>query len=283
MKRFEIGLAVCVAVSLAGLTACENISSLSLDPLNANGRTGSAPVVSYDAVMHIAAASRSSGDFSNAVNLYRHAATMEPQKPEPLVALGGTLLDMGQVDEAIVNYNAALKFNAQDPDALRGLAQAYLKSGRPELADAALAIAYQSTPNDPKLLLLMGIAADYAGQQEEAQARYQTALTLAPGDRVLSLDLALSFALSAKFDQSIALLKPIAARTGSSAAERETLALIYGLKGDQAAARKLAAIDLDAAAVDHNLAFYESLRRLPPRERARAILSASPVGRSQPL
>ena len=281
MKRSEIALAVCVAANLAGLTACENITSLSLDPLTTNGRTGSAPVVSYDAVMHIAAASRSSGDLNNAVNLYRHAATMAPENPEPLVALGGTLLEMGQVDEAIVNYNAALKLNAQHPDALRGLAQAYLKTGRPELADAPLAVAYQSAPNDPQLLLLMGVAADYAGQQEEAQACYQTGLTFAPGDRVLSLDLALSLALSGKFDQSIALLKPIATKPDSSAAERETLALIYGLKGDRAAARKLAAIDLDAASVDHNLATYESLRQLTPRERARAVLSASPVGRPQ--
>lgn len=281
MKRFEIALAMCVAANLVGLTACENISSLSLDPLNLNGRTGSAPVVSPDAVMRIAAASRSSGDFNNAVSLYRHAATMAPENPEPLVALGGTLLDMGQIDEAILNYNAALKLNPQHPEALRGLAQAYLRSGRPELADAPLAIAYQSTPNDPQLLLLMGVAADYAGQQDEAQACYQTALTFAPGDRVLSLDLALSLALSGKFDQSIALLKPIATKTDSSAPERETLALIYGLKGDRAAARKLAAIDLDAASVDHNLATYESLRQLAPRERARAVLSASPVGRPQ--
>ncbi len=281
MKRFKMGLALCVAVNLAGLTACENIASLSLDPLATSGRTGSAPAVSYDAAMHIATASRSAGDFNNAVNVYRYAATMAPQNPEPMVALGGTLLDMGQVDEAILNYNAALKLNPYDPDALRGLAQAYLKTGRPELANAPLALAYQGTPNDPKLLLLMGVAADYAGQHEEAQACYQTALTLAPGDRVLSLDLALSLALSAKFDRSIDLLGAIARRPGSTAAERETLALIYGLKGDQTSARRLAAIDLDAASVDHNLAFYESLRRLTPRERARAILSASPVGRPQ--
>jgi hypothetical protein len=33
--------------------------------------------------------------------------------------------------------------------------------------------------------------------------------------------------------------------------------------------------DLDASAVDHNLAFYETLRRLPPDARSRAILAAS--------
>jgi Flp pilus assembly protein TadD len=282
MRRLSSAARLCVALSLIGLAGCESLSSLHLDPLTTNGRDGSAPPVTLDSVMRIAAAARSAGDYGNAVNLYRHAATMETQNPVPLVALGDTLLEMGKIDEAIVNYNAALKLAAHDPLALRGLARAYLKTGRPDLAGNPLAIAYQDTPNDAKLLLLIGVADDFIGQHGAAQSRYRQGLQFAPADRSLSLDLALSLALSEKFDAAIGLLRPIAYGAGATAQERQTLALIYGLKGDEKAARDLAKMDLDPASVDHNLAFYESLRRLPPDARSRAVLSASAAPRAAP-
>ena len=278
--RFR-GLSVAsLALGALGLAGCQDTPSLRLDPLSVSGRTGNAPEISYNAVMHIAAASRSSGDFGNAVNVYRHASTMDPKNPEPLVALGDTLLEMGRADEAILNYNAALKLNERHPAALRGLAKSYLKTGRADLAANPLTIAYQDTPNDAKLLLLIGVADDAIGQHGFAQARYQQGLRIVPGDRGLTLDLALSLALSEKFDQAITLLRPLAYAPTATPQERQTLALIYGLKGDQKAAREIARHDLDAASVDHNLAFYDTLRRLPPDARSRAILSASAVARS---
>jgi Flp pilus assembly protein TadD len=281
MRRLAGAAVLCVGLGLLGLAGCQDTPSLHLDPLTTNGRDGNAPNLGYDAVMRIATAARVGGDFGNAVNLYRHAATMEPHKTEPLVALGGTLLEMGRVDEAILNYNAALKLSPRDGEALRGLARAYLKTGRPDLAATPLALAYQDTPNDPKLLLLIGVGDDFIGQHDDAQKRYRQGLQIAPADRSLMLDLALSLALSEKFDEAIATLRPIAQAPGASPQERQTLALIFGLKGDQKSARELAKVDLDAASVDHNLAFYESLRHLSPDARSRAILSASAAPRPQ--
>jgi Flp pilus assembly protein TadD len=281
MTRFGSALALSCTLSLIGLAGCQATSSLRLDPLATNGRTGDAPDLGYPAVMHIADASRSAGDFSNAVNLYRHAATLQPSNPEPLAALGDTLIEMGKVDEAITNYNAALKLSPRDQGALRGLAKAYLKTGRPDLAASPLAVAYKDDPNDPKLLLLIGVSDDFIGQHANAQARYQQGLHLAPADRSLTLNLALSLALTEKYDAAIALLRPLAFAPAATPRERQTLALIYGLKGDQRSALQLSRMDLDAAAAQHNLAFYETLRRLPPEARSRAILSASAAPRPQ--
>ena len=279
MRRLGGATALCLGLGLVGLTGCQDIPSLQLDPLTTSGRDGNTPQLGYDAVMRIADASRAAGDFSNAVNLYRHAATMEPHKTEPLDAVGGTLLDMSRVDEAIVSYSAALKINPRDGDALRGLARAYLRTGRPDLASDPLALAFQDTPNDPKLLMLIGVADDFIGQHESAQTRYHEGLQIAPADRSLALDLALSLALSEKFDEAIAILKPLTLAPAVTPQERQTLALIYGLKGDWKAAREVARVDLDPASVDHNLAFYESLRRLSPDARSRAVLSASATQR----
>jgi Flp pilus assembly protein TadD len=281
MTRSKSVAALYVGLSVIGLMGCQQKQSLNLDPLAVDQRTGSAPDLSYPAVMHIAAASRAAGDFANAVSLYRHAGTMEAGNPEPLVALGGTLLEMGKPDEAIITYNAALKRSARDQNALRGLAKAFLKTGRPDLAANPLAMAYKDNPNDPKLLLLIGVADDFIGQHANAQARYQQGLRLAPADRSLTLDLALSLALTEKFDAAINLLRPIALSPSATAQERQTLALIYGLKGDQTSAMQFARMDLDAAAASHNLVFYESLRRLPPDARSRAILAASAASQPQ--
>jgi len=275
MRRLRGAASLCLALAVVGLVGCENQPTLQLDPLSVNGRDGSAPPVSYEAVMRLAAASRGNGDFGNAISLYRHAADMQSQDPTPLIGLGVTLLEMGKTDEAIVNFNAALKLSPREPHALRGLARAYLRTGRPDLAGSPLAVALQDAPTDPKILQLVGVADDFLGQHVEAQGRYREGLKYAPADRSLQLDLALSLALSEKFDEAIATLKPIAYGPAATTQDRQTLALVYGLKGDQTAARELARMDLDPASVDHNLAFYESLRRLPADARSRAILSAS--------
>jgi Flp pilus assembly protein TadD len=281
MMRFRSAAALCLTAGIIGLTGCESTSSSRIDPLAINGRSGSAPDVGYDGVMRIAAASRSAGDYSNAVSLYRHASSMDPKNPEPLTALGDTLLEMGKPDDAIINYNAALKSSPKYPPALRGLAKAYLRTGRPDLAASPLAVAYTETPNDPKTLLLIGVADDFIGQHAHAQRRYQQGLKIAPTDRSLTLNLALSLALSEKYAEAIDVLRPLALAPNGSPQERQTLALIYGLKGDEKMARELSRRDLDAAAADHNLAFYDTLRRLPPDARSRAILSASAMQKPQ--
>ena len=61
---------------------------------------------------------------------------------------------------------------------------------------------------------------------------------------------------------------------GGSPQELQTLALIYGLRGNLAEAARLNRLDLDDASVEHNLAYYATLRELSPEARSRAILSA---------
>jgi Flp pilus assembly protein TadD len=74
---------------------------------------------------------------------------MDRRSVAPFIALGNTLMEIGQVNEAIVAYNSALGRNARDPEALRGLARAYLLTGKPQLAGEPLSIAYKDTPDDP--------------------------------------------------------------------------------------------------------------------------------------
>ena len=272
MKRFDAAAAVLFALGLVVLAGCED-SPFRLDPLSTNGRDGGGPPVSYAALMRIGAAAHAGGDLATAVGIYRRAAAIEPHAVAPLVAAGNTLLEMGQVDEGLVAYHSALARGQHDPEALRGLARAYLMTGKPELASQPLAVAFQDTPDDPKLLQLIGVADDFIGQHEEAQARYRRGLELLPRDPALSLNLALSLALTGNYPEAVGILHPLATAVTASPRERQTLALIYGLQGDQRAAEQIARRDLDTESVRRNLAYYDTLRRLSPEARQRAIQS----------
>src|SRR5438477_487162 len=210
MNVLKVASSIFVALSCAVLVACEDVP-WHIDPLAINGRDGGSSPLDYPTLMRIGAAARAGGDLANALQLYRRAASLQTDAAAPFVAIGNTLIEMGQVNEAIIAYNSALDRQARDPEALRGIAKAYLKTARPELAGKPLAIAFEDTPNDPKLLQLIGVADDLMGQHGEAQARYRRGLELAPGDPVLSLNLALSLALTGNYDEAIARLGPIAA------------------------------------------------------------------------
>ena len=270
MKRLEYASAVLLALSLVVLAGCEN-ATLRLDPLSVNGRDGGISPLDPATLMRIGEAAHAGGDLTNALRIYRQAATLEPTAAAPFVAAGNTLVEMDQVNEAILTYQSALERQPRDPEALRGLARAYLKTARPELAGAPLQTAYEDSPNDPKLLQLIGVADDLLGQHAEAQARYRRGLELLPADVGLKLDLALSLALTGDYDKAIAELTPIANSPMSTPPIRQALALVYGLKGDRPMAERLGQIDLEPSSVQHNLAYYDRLRQLSPSARTDAV------------
>jgi Flp pilus assembly protein TadD len=245
-----------------------------LDVLSVDGRDGGGVVPSYDTLMRIGTAARNGGDLANAVGVFRRASEVDPLNPAPLVAAGDVLLEIGSVNEAIVAYNNALLRGGENLPALLGLARAYLKTGKPALAMEPLSKAYALNPDDPKVLLLLGVTKDLSGEHREAQAWYRRGLELAPGDSALTVNLALSLALSGDYPGAITMLQPIAIGPRGSAQERQTLALIYGLRGNAVEAARLNRIDLDDASAEHNLAYYATLRALPPEARNRAIMSS---------
>jgi Flp pilus assembly protein TadD len=266
-------LSLITGLAVAGCAS----APINLDPLSVNGRDGGGPVPTYPMLMRIGAAAQSGGDLANAVGVYRRAAEMAPQDPAPLIAAGDVLLQLGATNEAIVSYNAALVRPGDTQGAQVGLAKAFLKTGKPQLALSPLSKAMEVSPEDPKLLLLLGVTRDLAGEHGEAQGYYRQGLVRVPGDPALTVNLALSLSLSGNYPNAIAVLQPLAMSPAASAQERQTLALIYGLNGNTAEAARLGRIDLDDASVEHNLAYYQSLRGLSPEARSQAILSGSPA------
>jgi Flp pilus assembly protein TadD len=272
--RFFAASSLLLAVAALALAGCEPFP-VHLDPLSVNGRDGGGKPPSYGALMRIGAAARAGGDPANALGVFRRAAEIRPADPAAFVAIGDTLMAIGSVDEAILAYNSALARDGSDLAAQLGLGRAYLESGRPQLARVPLAQALAQSPNNPRALLLTGVGDDLAGQHPAAQASYRQGLKYAPTDPALTVNLALSLALSGDFAAAVDELLPVAMAPSGSARERQNLALIYGLAGNDTEAARIGRIDLDQASVEHNLIFYRSLRDLPADALGQAILSVA--------
>src|SRR5690242_11807089 len=104
MKRHAAAASLLIALGLL-LGGCE-LPFWDWDPLNVSGRDGGGKPLDYPTVMRVAAAAHAGGDLPTAVGLYRRAGLLEPLEPAPFVAAGNTLLEMGEVNEAIVAYNS---------------------------------------------------------------------------------------------------------------------------------------------------------------------------------
>jgi tetratricopeptide (TPR) repeat protein len=113
--------------------------------------------------------------FPRAEQCFREALKQDPDAYEPLVNLGGVLINLGKLDEAW-NYNVhAVLARPNDPLANSQLGMTYFTLGRPELAEKYLLIARNLDPahfSHPQLtmaeiLLRRGERRSAAGQLED--------------------------------------------------------------------------------------------------------------------
>lgn len=212
------------------------------------------------APLRLARAARDVGDFASAADLYKRVLAAKPDDSAVMAELGTTQLEMGALYDGIDTFN---KISPSDPaylDAQIGLERAQLMLSNPdkalEYADKAVAIA----PKNARALVGRGVALDMLGRHAEAQEQYRAALAQVPHDMGATSNLALSLAVTGQYDEGIRLLTPLARAPNATSRIRQNLALIYGLKGDDAAARALNRVDLDEQMTEKNLLFYAAAR-----------------------
>ncbi|HXP74552.1 MAG TPA: tetratricopeptide repeat protein [Stellaceae bacterium] len=273
--RLPIVRPLMLTVFLA-LSACSFLTGKDTPGTRASGATPGnlAPEQSEDTMLKVADETRAGGDLGNAVGLYRRAHEMAPRDPVPMARAGETLAQMQSYTEAADAYQAALTLAPDDPELHRGFANVLLALGKPQLALAHLEIAVAKNSGDARTYNALGVAHDLAGRHDMAQQDYRRGLALAPDQPSLRNNLGLSQALSGDFKGAIATLSDLASRPGATPRNRQNLALVYGLAGDNTHAALVARSDLDEAAVRNNLAYFTLLRSLDDVGRTAAILGA---------
>ncbi len=274
-RRHPIARPLMLTVFLA-LSACSVFTGKDAPGTRASGATAGnlTPEQSEETMLKVADDTRAGGDLSNAVGLYRRAHELDPHDPVPLARAGDTLAQMQSYTEAAEAYEAALAIDAGDPELHRGFANVLLALGKPQLALAHLEIAASKNSGDARIFNALGVAHDLSGHHDLAQQDYRRGLALAPDQQSLRNNLGLSQALSGDFSGAIATLSDLVSRPGATVRNRQNLALVYGLAGDDTHAALVARSDLDEAAVKNNLAYFTLLRSLDDIGRTAAILGA---------
>jgi Flp pilus assembly protein TadD len=263
--------AICL---LAGLGACAG------DPVTDNirperplaeGEPFNAPKA--DAVVRIAQATASRGDWPMAASLFRRAHALEPENFDAAYGLARSLNKLGANDEALAVYQAALKLRKDDIDALRGMGNTLILLDRPAMAiphfERALDIR-----QDSRLINGMAVAYDLLDDYRAAQACYRVGLETAPDNVALRNNLGLSLLLSRDYDAAVQQLRRAIATPGATVRHRINLALALVLAGDSRTAEGVARFDLSPTAARDQIAYFETIRALGTSEDARAAIRA---------
>jgi Flp pilus assembly protein TadD len=229
--------------------------------------------INVDTLMRLGDSSRTKGNLSAAAGFYQRAHELAPDQPAPLLALADAFAGLGATDAAIQAYEAAIGLAPANAEAHRAYGNLLLQRNLPDAAEIQFTQALRQGP-EARSLNGLGVAHDLLGEHAEAQANYRGALELAPGDLQIKNNLALSLALSGNHDAAIAMLEELVRDPRATPRLRQNLALAYGLAGRPDAARQLGEVDLDAAAVQHNLGYYELLRALRDTGTAAGTLGA---------
>jgi Flp pilus assembly protein TadD len=232
-------------------------------------------------LVRIGDASRAGGDLQTAVGFYERASIAAPNDAATQMRLATALLEMGSYGEAETAYRRVLAADPGNIEAMRGLGNIYIATDRSKEAieqfQAAIAkkASYQAFNG-------LGVAFDLEGKHAAAQKAYHEGLAENATSLTLQNNLALSLALAGDYRAAVDLLQRINQNPQATLRHRQNLALVYGLAGDTTHAAEVAKMDLDAKAVESNLAYYAWLRAQPKLSPSDVMRYSGPEGKNHP-
>ena len=127
------------------------------------------------------------GDILGAIDAYKAALAIVPNRPDALSNLGAAYVRLGQFDEAIKQYEAALQADALNNAVRLNLALAYYKSARPNEAIPHLKRVISSDPEAKNAYLVLGDCYLQTGQEKELVS------LLRPREQMFGADLAFAY------------------------------------------------------------------------------------------
>jgi tetratricopeptide (TPR) repeat protein len=178
----------------------------------------------FDRLLARAMELHQAGDILGAIDTYKAALTISPDRADALSNLGAAYVRLGQFDDAITQYEAALKADALNNTVRLNLALAYYKSARPNQAIPQLKRVVASDPESRNAYLILADCYLQTGQDQELVA------LLKPREQMFGDELAYAYLLGT------ALL-----HTGDSIEGQKYVERVFGA-GESAEAHLLLAI-----------------------------------------
>jgi len=209
------------------------------------------------------ASAAAAGGWQEAAASYRTLYQRNAADPTAALGLVRSLRNTGQAEEAARIGAAAVTRHPDNPALLAEYGKARLAAGDVAGALETLSTAAGRAPGEWSVHSALGVARDLNGDHRGAQEAYRAALDLAPGNPALLNNFALSLALSGDLDGGIAQLENT--RLRGTAQTRQSLALLYALKGDATRSAALVRRDLPERQAAENLAFLRQLETAAPQ------------------
>jgi tetratricopeptide (TPR) repeat protein len=129
------------------------------------------------------------GDLLGAIDTYKAALTIVPDRADALSNLGAAYVRLGQFDDAVRQYEAALTIDPVNNTIRLNLALAYYKSARPHEAIPQLKRVVASEPDAKNAYLVLADCYLQTGQDQELIA------LLRPREQMFGSDLAYAYLL----------------------------------------------------------------------------------------
>jgi Flp pilus assembly protein TadD len=182
-KLFGLGAAAVLLAACAGDPVMQHQQQVAQDP---------------SAMLRIADAAQNSGDTDAAAAFYQRAAELQPDSAVANIGIARSLMEQGQVSEAIDTLRAAKRRNPSNAQLTATLGRLLVATNHPAEGLAAFDEGLQQDPQSVSLLIGRGVALDAIGQHQEAQDSYRKAIQYDPDNSAARQDLVLSQALGGK-------------------------------------------------------------------------------------
>ena len=179
------------------------------------------------------------GQVAEAIDQFRQALEVRPDYADAYCNLGSALLQKRRADEAIAQFRKALEVQPNHPLARYNLATTLLQNGRVNEAIAQFQNAVEIRPDDPLTHLNLGNALLQKGRLDEAVAQYQKVLEIQPDDADAHNNLGSALLKKGRLDEAAAQFQQALQIDPNHANAHHNLADIFLQQGrlDEAIAR----------------------------------------------
>ncbi len=143
-------------------------------------RTPGDPLQTNDYRLILATMLYLNGRFDQAIPTFRRALEFDLGLYAAHVQLARMYEAQDRLDEALTERRLALDVNPDDPDLLMDLAGTLLHAGKTAEAEAPLAEAARLNPRDPRAPYLQGLVAERLRKPDAARSAFQHFLAMAP-------------------------------------------------------------------------------------------------------
>jgi tetratricopeptide (TPR) repeat protein len=150
----------------------------------------------FDRLLARAIELHQAGDLFGAIDAYKAALAISPERADALSNLGAAYAKLGQFDDAVKQYDLALKSDPENMQIRMNLALAYYKSARPNEAIPQLKRVLSSDPQARPAYLILADCYLQTGQNQDVVSLLQ------PRESMFGDDLAYAFILGTALIQS---------------------------------------------------------------------------------